>query len=158
MLFRSQVYSTPPEVKLPETPLMDAAASSARPSISSFSNSNFLPTAEYVPTLTVALPTEQICSSSTVEKGSADMAVYIADKIEPGRRDYPTLERVRTLAQLSLERATLTSMEGTLIYVRKSGKTLHPATLETIAWLREEMGSTPDEHGYKPKSQKSRKS
>ena len=67
-----------------------------------------------------------------------DMAVYLADKIEPERRDYPTLERVRVLAQLSLERAMLTSMEGTRDYVRKAGKPLHPSTLDTIAWLKKQ--------------------
>ena len=65
-----------------------------------------------------------------------DMVVYLADKIEPTRESYPTLEKVRVLAQLSLERAMLCSMEGTKDYVRKGGKPMHPQTLETIAWLK----------------------
>lgn len=67
---------------------------------------------------------------------SLDMAVYLADKIEPTRADYPTLNKTRLLAQLSLEKAVLYSMEGTTKYVKKGGKALHPTTLETIQWLR----------------------
>ena len=83
-----------------------------------------------------------------------DMAVYLADKIEPGRRDYPALEQIRAQAQLSLEQAMLTSMEGTMIYVKKSGKTLHPATLETIEWLRGKMKLVSDRNVRKPRKPK----
>ena len=65
-----------------------------------------------------------------------DMAVYLADKIEPTRADYPQLNKIRLLARLSLEKAMLLSMEGTTKYVKKGGKALHPTTLETIKWLR----------------------
>lgn len=65
-----------------------------------------------------------------------DMAVYLADKIEPTRDSYPLLEKVRMLAQLSLPRAMIASMEGTAKYVKKGGKALHPMTLETLEWLR----------------------
>ena len=64
------------------------------------------------------------------------MAVYLADAIEPTREAYPLLNQIRLMAQLSLERAMTTSMEGTAGHVRKSGKALHPATLETLNWLR----------------------
>lgn len=64
-----------------------------------------------------------------------DMVVYLADKIEPTRESYPLLEQVRMLAQLSLEKALLASMEGTTQFVRKGGKTLHPLTLQAIGWL-----------------------
>ncbi len=65
-----------------------------------------------------------------------DMVVYLADKIEPTRPSYPLLDKVRMLSSLSLERAMLTSMEGTTKYVVKKGNTVHPATLRTLAWLR----------------------
>lgn len=65
-----------------------------------------------------------------------DMAVWLADAIEPTRAPYPMLEELRKLAEVSLERAILASMESTLAYVRKSGKAVHPATMETIQWLR----------------------
>lgn len=65
-----------------------------------------------------------------------DMAVWLADAIEPTREDYPGLAQLRTLAEVSLEKAILSSMESTLAYVRKRGKSVHPATMETVAWLR----------------------
>lgn len=65
-----------------------------------------------------------------------DMAVYLADKIEPTRADYPVLSKVRMMAQFSLEKAMLLSMEGTTKYVKKGGKALHPTTMETIRWLQ----------------------
>lgn len=65
-----------------------------------------------------------------------DMAVWLADAIEPTREPYPGLEELRILADISLEKAILSSMENTLRYVRKRGKSIHPATMETIAWLR----------------------
>ncbi|MBR4711735.1 MAG: nicotinate-nucleotide adenylyltransferase [Clostridia bacterium] len=65
-----------------------------------------------------------------------DMAVYLADKIEPGRPDYPLLSRVRRTSEASLEQAMLLSMAGTVGYVRQDGKQLHPQTLHTLDWLQ----------------------
>ena len=65
-----------------------------------------------------------------------DMAVWLADAIEPTRAPYPLLEEVRALADVSLERALMTSMEGTLRYVRKKGYAVHPTTVHTLEWLR----------------------
>lgn len=80
---------------------------------------------------------EAILCHTTGKPGmtSLDMAVYLADKIEPTRDSYPLLEKVRMMAQLSLPRAMITSMEGTTKYVKKGGKALHPMTLQTLAWL-----------------------
>lgn len=65
-----------------------------------------------------------------------DMVVFLADKIEPTRAAYPTLNKVRMLSPLSLERALLLSLEGTEAHVRDGKNTLHPMTLQTISWLR----------------------
>lgn len=80
---------------------------------------------------------EAILCHTTGKPGMTDldMAVYLADKIEPTRDSYPLLEKVRMMAQLSLPRAMITSMEGTTKYVKKGGKALHPMTLQTLAWL-----------------------
>ncbi len=64
------------------------------------------------------------------------MAVWLADTIEPTRTPYPLLEKTRMLAGLSLEKAMITSLEGTLQHVRKKGDAVHPATVDTLAWLR----------------------
>ena len=65
-----------------------------------------------------------------------DMAVFLADKIEPTRASYPDLDRVRMLAEFSLEKAMIVSIERTTAYVKGRGKALHPATLRTLEWLK----------------------
>lgn len=65
-----------------------------------------------------------------------DMCVWLADTIEPTRAPYPLLDQVRALAEASLEKAMLASLEGTLQHVSKKGDAVHPATRETIDWLR----------------------
>ena len=64
------------------------------------------------------------------------MCVCLSDSIEPTRESYPLLEEIRTLAETSLEKALLFSLESTAAYVRKRGLFLHPRTQETIAWLK----------------------
>lgn len=65
-----------------------------------------------------------------------DMCVCLSDSIEPLRESYPHLEEVRALAEISLERALLLSLEGTADYVTSRGKYLHPRTQNTITWLK----------------------
>lgn len=65
-----------------------------------------------------------------------DMAVWLADTIEPTRAPYPLLDKTRMLAGLSLEKAMITSLEGTLQHVRKKGDAVHPATVETLDYLK----------------------
>lgn len=64
------------------------------------------------------------------------MVVCLADSIEPTRESYPRLEEIRAMAEVSLERALLMSLESTAEFVRSRGKYLHPRTQETIAWLK----------------------
>lgn len=65
-----------------------------------------------------------------------DMVVWLADTIEPTRAPYPLLDKTRMLAGLSLEKAMIASLEGTLQHVRKKGDAVHPATLQTLEWLK----------------------
>ena len=75
------------------------------------------------------------------EMSALAMVVYLADKIEPTRQSYPTLDKVRMLASLSLERAMLCSLEGTMAHVQSKGKGhLHPQTMETLNWLKSSRG------------------
>ena len=69
------------------------------------------------------------------------MCVCLADSIEPLRKSYPLLDKVRSLSEHSLEQALLLSLEGTADYVISRGKYLHPRTQETISWLRSLVGS-----------------
>ena len=64
------------------------------------------------------------------------MVVCLADYIEPNRDSFPCLEETRRLAQTSLEKALLFSLENTTDHVLSKGRWLHPRTQETIRWLR----------------------
>ena len=64
------------------------------------------------------------------------MCVCLADSIEPLRDSYPLLERIRALADVSLERALLLSLESTAEYVTSRGYYLHPRTQNTVRWLK----------------------
>lgn len=64
------------------------------------------------------------------------VCVCLSDSIEPLRQTYPRLEQVRAMAEISLEKALLLSLEGTAEYVTARGKYLHPRTRETIRWLK----------------------
>ena len=64
------------------------------------------------------------------------MCVCLSDSIEPLRKEYPMLSEIRALAEISLERALLLSLERTAEFVCSEGHFLHPRTLDTILWLR----------------------
>ncbi|MBR6442954.1 MAG: bis(5'-nucleosyl)-tetraphosphatase (symmetrical) YqeK [Clostridia bacterium] len=63
------------------------------------------------------------------------MCVCLADSIEPLRYGYSLLDEVRPLADISLERAMLVSLEKTAEHVLSLGYYLHPRTENTIRWL-----------------------
>ncbi|MGN1367670.1 MAG: nicotinate-nucleotide adenylyltransferase [Aristaeellaceae bacterium] len=81
---------------------------------------------------------QAILSHTTGRSGMSPlaMAVWLADTIEPTRAPYPLLDKVRMLAGLSLQKAMIASLEGTLQHVRKKGDAVHPATVNTLSWLR----------------------
>lgn len=68
---------------------------------------------------------------STLEK-----VIYLADAIEPGR-DYPDVDKVRKLAEISLEKACLFSMEHSINYIRERGLFLHEDTIKARDYLLE---------------------
>ena len=66
-----------------------------------------------------------------------DMIVYLADKIEPQRENYPGLDQIRSLAEKDLRDALLLSFERTESYVKERGNVLHPASARAVTWLRD---------------------
>ena len=75
-------------------------------------------------------------TTGQAEMSRLSMSVWLADTIEPTRAPSPLLDKTRMLAALSLEKAMITSLEGTLQHVRKKGENVHPATAETLSWLK----------------------
>ena len=89
---------------------------------------------------------DAVASHTTGAPGMSRLAmcVCLADSIELRRDPYPALEETRRIAEQSLEKALLMSLESSSAYVRSRGKLLHPRTLETIAWLK----TLPSLRGY----------
>lgn len=68
--------------------------------------------------------------------GRLALAVYVADKIEPGR-DYPSVGRMRELAQKDLAEAAAAILRATLAHNKNRGRPTHPDSRRMLAWLEE---------------------
>lgn len=62
--------------------------------------------------------------------------LYIADFIEPNRRDFPGLDELRELAELDLDAAMLAAVDASVRYVRSRNKVLHEQSLQTLAYYK----------------------
>lgn len=63
-----------------------------------------------------------------------EQVIYLADAIEPGR-NYPDVDKARELAEISLEKACLFSMEHSINYIRERGLFLHEDTIKARDYL-----------------------
>lgn len=61
--------------------------------------------------------------------GMIEKIIYLSDFIEPGR-EYTGVDALRKLASEDLDKAVLQALTNTMIYVLRTGKLLHPNTLE----------------------------
>src|SRR3712207_2529741 len=68
--------------------------------------------------------------------GPLALALYVADKIEPGR-DYPSVERLRGLASEDLRMATAEALRRAISHNEGRGRTIHPDSRATLEWLEE---------------------
>jgi predicted HD superfamily hydrolase involved in NAD metabolism len=60
--------------------------------------------------------------------------VFVADYIEPGRKQAPNLPEIRKLAFTDLDRAMVRILEETVRYLEKGGGEMDPATQETLLY------------------------
>jgi predicted HD superfamily hydrolase involved in NAD metabolism len=68
--------------------------------------------------------------------GPLALALYVADKIEPAR-DYPSVGRIRGLAQENLREAAAESLRRVIDHNEGRGRPIHPASREMLEWLEE---------------------
>ncbi len=67
--------------------------------------------------------------------------IFIADYIEPGRKQAPNLQIIRKLAFVNLDQALIKILEDTLQYLKESGGEVDPMTGKTYAYYcSETMG------------------
>jgi predicted HD superfamily hydrolase involved in NAD metabolism len=68
--------------------------------------------------------------------GPHALALYVADKIEPAR-DYPSVQRIRGLAQKDLREAAAESLRRVISHNEGRGRPIHPASRAMLEWLEE---------------------
>jgi predicted HD superfamily hydrolase involved in NAD metabolism len=66
--------------------------------------------------------------------GPLALVLYVADKIEPAR-DYPSVGRLRKLANEDLHTAALEALRRAIANNEARGKDTHPTSIETLDWL-----------------------
>lgn len=62
--------------------------------------------------------------------------IFVADYIEPGRRQAPRLEQIRRTAFADLDKAVLMILEDTLKYLQDSGSVIERTTQETYQYYK----------------------
>lgn len=61
-----------------------------------------------------------------------EKAVYLADMIEPLRKPFPMLEKIRKAAETDLDKAVLMAAESSVEYVRQGGHDVNEETIKLI--------------------------
>lgn len=64
-----------------------------------------------------------------------DMALWLADKVEPSRKPFPALAEIRRLSQISLIDAMDYAIHQNVQYVEQSGGSVYPPTYQVADWL-----------------------
>lgn len=67
-----------------------------------------------------------------------DKIIYIADYIEPGRRELPNMREVRTLAYKDLDACIIRILEDSLSYLESRHIPLDPMTEKTFHYYKEQ--------------------
>ena len=78
---------------------------------------------------------------TTGRKGMSrlEKILYLADAIEPGR-DYPQVGALRKAAEEDLDKACILCMERSMEYVRSTGASVDPDTIEAYEDIKKELG------------------
>lgn len=66
--------------------------------------------------------------------------VFVADYIEPGRKQAPNLQEIRRMAFVNLDQALIKILEDTLVYLQESGGEVDPMTGKTYEYYCSEAG------------------
>lgn len=76
----------------------------------------------------------RVHTTGAPEIGRVAVAVYVADKIEPGR-DYPSVERMRELSRKDLYKGAASILRATHAHNENEGKPTHPDSEMMLSWL-----------------------
>lgn len=76
----------------------------------------------------------RVHTTGTREMSPLALVVYVADKVEPGR-DYPSVGKLRGLAERDLYEAAASILRATEAHNENRGKPTHPDSQSMLAWL-----------------------
>nr|WP_317380039.1 bis(5'-nucleosyl)-tetraphosphatase (symmetrical) YqeK [uncultured Faecalimonas sp.] len=82
---------------------------------------------------------QAITSHTTGRPGMTllEKIIYIADFIEPGRKEIPKLDEIRKMAFQNIDQALFTILENSLAYLRTRDKVIDPTTEKTYLYYKE---------------------
>ena len=66
--------------------------------------------------------------------------VYIADYIEPGRKELPNMAEVRKLAFTDIDACLYRILKDSLVYLNSRKISVDPMTQKTYEYYKEELG------------------
>src|SRR5215203_4596055 len=72
--------------------------------------------------------------------GPLALVLYVADKIEPSR-DYPSVGRIRELAQQDLREAAAEALRRVVAHNEERDRPIHPASRAMLEWLEQTEGA-----------------
>ena len=76
----------------------------------------------------------RVHTTAATGMGLLALAVFVADKTEPGREG-EWVEELRELAKGSLREAARASLASSISYTEERGRAVHPRSREALAWL-----------------------
>ena len=76
----------------------------------------------------------RVHTTGTPGMGPLSLAVFVADKIEPGREG-EWVEELRSLAEKDLREAAKRSLKSSVSYNEGKGRAIHPRSREALEWL-----------------------
>lgn len=85
-------------------------------------------------------------TSGRVGMSKLEKIVCLADYIEPGR-DFPGVDRIRELAERSLEQALVAGFDSTVQYLLAKRQKIYPLTIMARNGLIEEIRNQPNNQG-----------
>lgn len=63
--------------------------------------------------------------------------IFLADLIEPFRKDWPDLEKVRSLCYADLDQAMYLALHSTFRYLRRKGQFIHPRAYKAYEFFKQ---------------------
>lgn len=82
---------------------------------------------------------QAITSHTTGRPGMTllEKIIYIADFIEPGRKEIPKLDEIRKMSFQNIDQALFTILENSLAYLRTRDKVIDPITEKTYLYYKD---------------------